>query len=85
MAIAAIVLAVLGIIATALVGWLVHEKTSELLNRMKAILIARATPQEISAMERLIEDIERTGQKRGTIVQRANGTWGVDWDLKLGA
>lgn len=84
MTIAAFVLAILGIIATALVGLLVHKKTSKLLNRIKAILIARVTPAELSEMERLIEDIERTGEKRGTIVQRSDGTWGVDWVLKVG-
>jgi hypothetical protein len=84
MAIAAIVLASLGIIATALVGWLVHTKTSKLLNRINAILIARVTPEELSEMERLIEDIERTGEKRGTVVQRSSGAWGIDWAIKVG-
>ena len=84
MTIAAVVLAILGIIATALVGLLVHKKTSKLLRLIHAILIARVTPKELSQMERLIEDIERTGEKRGTIVQRSNGTWGVDWVLKVG-
>ena len=40
MATAAFVLAILGIIATALVGWLVHTKTSKLLRRINAPLIA---------------------------------------------
>jgi len=84
MTIAALVLAIFGIIATASVGWLVHKKTSKILNRIKAILIARVTPTELSQMERLIEDIERTGEKRGTIVQRSDGTWGIDWVMVVG-
>ncbi|MBE9512951.1 MAG: hypothetical protein IMY77_02700 [Chloroflexi bacterium] len=84
MTIAALVLAISGIIATALVGWLVHTKTSTLLRRINAVLIARVTPTELSQMERLIEDIERTGEKRGTIVQRSDGTWGIDWVVVVG-
>jgi len=84
MAIAAVVLAILGIIATALVGWLVHKKTSKILRRINAVLIARVTPTELNQMERLIEDIERTGEKRGTIVQRPDGTWGIDWAEVVG-
>ena len=79
-----IVLASLGILATALVAWLVYRKTSKLLNRIRAILIARIAPKELSEMERLIEDIERTGEKRGTIVQRSDGTWGVVWVVEVG-
>ena len=48
MTIAAIVLASLGIIATALVGWLVHTKTSKLFRRINAVLIARVTPQNLA-------------------------------------
>ena len=84
MTIAAIVLASLGIIATALVGLLVHKKTSKLLRLIRAILIARVTPKELCEMERLIEDIERTGEKRGTVVQRSDGAWGIDWVVGVG-
>ena len=84
MTIAAVVLAILGIVATILVAWLVHTKTSKLLRRINAVLIARVTPTELSQMERLIEDIERTGEKRGTIVQRSDGTWGIDWVMVVG-
>ena len=84
MTIAAVVLAILGIIATALVGWLVHKKTSKILRRINAVLIARVTPTELSQMERLIEDIERTGEKRGTVVQRPDGTWAIDWPMEVG-
>ena len=81
---AAFVLAILGIIATVLVGWLVHTKTSKLLRRINAILIARVTPTELSQIYRLIDDIERTGEKRGTIVQRSDGTWAIDWTQVVG-
>jgi len=84
MTIAAIVLAGLGIIATALVGLLVHKKTSNLLRLIHAILIARVAPKELSQMEKLLEDIERTGEKRGTVVQRSDGTWGIDWVVEVG-
>ena len=84
MTIAAFVLAILGIIATGLVAWWVHKKSSKILNRIKAILIARVTPKELSEMERLIEDIERTGEKRGTVVQRSDGAWGIDWVMVVG-
>ena len=79
MEITAIVLASLSIIVTALVGWLVYKRTAKILNRMKAILIARVTPAEYKEMLRLIEDIERTGEKRGTIVHRSDDTWGINW------
>jgi hypothetical protein len=84
MTIAALILAILGIIATILVGWLVHTKTGKLLRRINAVLIARVAPTELSQMERLIEDIERTGEKRGTLVQRPDGAWGIDWVVALG-
>jgi len=84
MEITAVVLAILGIVATALVGWLVHMKTSKLLGRINAVLIARVTPTELSQMERLIEDIERTGEKRGTVVERPDGSWGIDWAIVVG-
>lgn len=83
MTIAALV-AILGIIATALVGWLVHTKTSKLLRRINAVLIARVTTTELSQMEKLIEDIERTGEKRGTVVQRPDGAWAIDWVMVVG-
>lgn len=84
MTIAAVVLAVLGISATASVGWLVHKKTSKLLRRINAVLIARVAPTELSQMEGLIEDIERSGEKKGTVVQRPDGTWGIDWVIEVG-
>ena len=84
MTIAAIVLAILGIIATALVGWLVHTKTGKILRLIKTLLIARVTPAELSQLERLIEDFERTGEKRGTVVQRSDGAWGIDWVMAVG-
>ncbi|MCJ7515453.1 MAG: hypothetical protein MUO89_05750 [Dehalococcoidia bacterium] len=84
MTIAALVLAILGIVATIFVGWLVHIKTGKLLRRINAVLIARVAPTELSQMERLMEDIERTGEKRGTLVQRPDGTWGIDWVMELG-
>ena len=85
MTIAAVILAILGIIATALVGLLVHKKTSKLLKRINAVLIARVPPTELDQMERLIEDIERNGEKRGTLVQRPDGTWGIDWVIVVGS
>lgn len=84
MSLAALIIAILGIVATGLVGWLVHNKTSKLLRRINAILIARVTPKELDQMERLIEDIERTGEKRGTIVQRPDSSWGIDWIMVVG-
>jgi hypothetical protein len=63
---------------------LVHVKTGKLLRRINAVLIARVVPTELSQMERLIEDIEQTGEKRGTVVQRPDGTWAIDWVMKLG-
>jgi hypothetical protein len=84
MEITALILAILGIVATILVGWLVHIETGKLLRLINAVLIARVSPTELSQMERLIEDIERTGEKRGTVVQRPDGTWAIDWALVLG-
>ena len=81
----AFVLAISGIIATAFVGWLVHTKTRKVLRRINAILIARVTPTEFSQIERLIEDIERTREKRGTVVQRPDGVWSIDWVMPVGA
>lgn len=84
MEITAVVLASLGIIATMFVSWLVYIKSSKIINRINAILIARVKPSELHEMERLLEDIERTGEKRGTLVQRENGTWGIDWAITVG-
>ena len=84
MEIAEIILACLGITATVCVGLLVHTKTKKILKRIEAVLIARVAPEELSAMGRLIKDIERTGEKRGTVVQRSDGTWGINWTMKVG-
>jgi hypothetical protein len=83
MEIAALVISILGIFATILVGWLVYIKTDRILSRINSVLIARIAPAEFSAMDRLIEDIERTGEKRGTVVQRPDGTWSIDWTMNL--
>lgn len=51
MTIVALVLAFLGIVATAIVGWLVHKRTSRLLRRINSILIARVTLKELHQMK----------------------------------
>ncbi|MGB2800117.1 MAG: hypothetical protein WBC82_09800 [Dehalococcoidia bacterium] len=84
MSLAALIIAFLGLVVTGLVGWLVHNKTSKLLRRINAILIARVTPKELDQMERLIEDIDRAGEKRGTAVQRSDGSLGIDWTMDVG-
>ena len=84
MQIASIVLASLGIIATIFVSWLVYAKSGKILKLINAVLIARITPAELGEMERLIEDIERSGEKRGTVVQRPDGTWGINWTMAVG-
>jgi hypothetical protein len=84
MEIASIILASLGIIATVFVSWLVYTKSGRILKRINAVLIARVTPTELSELNRLLEDIERTGEKRGTVVQRPDGTWGINWTMAVG-
>ena len=84
MTLLSIVLGCVGIIATALVAWLVYNKSSKLFKRIESILIARASKTEYEAVKRLIDDIERTGEKRGTVVQRPDGSWGVDWVINVG-
>ena len=86
MAIAAIVLALIGIGATAFVGRLVHRKTTKLLKeidtllkRINIIQTARSTPEELRNLKRLIEDIEKHGVKRGTLAQTPDGKWKIDW------
>ncbi len=83
MNIAALVIAILGLIATIGVAYLVNKRTKETLRRIEAILIAEKTNDEVASIERLIEDIERSG-KRGTVVQRPNGSWGINWVMSVG-
>lgn len=80
------ILAIIGII----VALVVYRRTDRILKgmdnilkRIDAILIARMSPSEYKQALRLIDDIQKTGEKRGTIAQRANGVWGIDWDLAV--
>jgi hypothetical protein len=73
----------IGIVATAIISWYIHYRTSKVLNLMtdllnigNAVLISRVTPEELHNLERLVEDTIKTGQKRGTLVQRTNGIMG---------
>lgn len=84
MGMAALIIAILGLTATIVVARLVHTRTSKALRRIDALLIAGKSFEEVRTIERLLEDIERAGEKRGRVVQRENGTWGVDWAIVVG-
>lgn len=78
------VIGMFGIIAAFLVAWWFYVLSEKVLNRIdnmtrriNAILIARMSPEEYKQAERLIDDIVTTGEKRGTLVQLENGSYGI--------
>ena len=77
-----LILAILGIIATGLVGWLVHSRTKGLLKRVQNILVAEMTPEKYRTVLRLLEDMERSRVKRGTVNQKEDGSWGIDYVME---
>lgn len=74
-----LILAILGIIATGLVGLLVHRRTKGLLKRVQNIQVAEMPPEKYRTVLRLLEDMERSGEKRGTVSRREDGSWGIDY------
>lgn len=83
-AIAALIVAIIGIVATVIVGYLVHIRTQKALRRIDASLIADKSFDEVHQIERLLEDIERSRSRRGRVVQREDGSWGIDWVMVAG-
>jgi hypothetical protein len=75
-----IILGALGIAATVGLGLWFYVRTGKVIRRVNAILTARMTPTEYRQALRLVDDIEKTGEKRGTIVQRPNGALAIDWN-----
>jgi len=75
-----IILGVSGIIATGVVGWVFYIRSQKIITRMNAILTAHMSLDEFSAALRLVDDIEKTGTKRGTIAQKPDGTWVIRWN-----
>ena len=84
MSITALIISILSLTATIVVARLVYTRTSKTLRRLDALLIAGKSFEEVRTIERLLEDIERTGEQRGRVVQRENGTWSVDWTIAVG-
>lgn len=85
MAVVALIIAIVGVITTVIVGYLVHIRTRKALRRIDASLIASKSSDEVHQIERLLEDIERAGSKRGKVVQREDGSWGIDWKIVVGS
>lgn len=83
LAIVGIILASLGILATVFVAWLVDKRTKRLLSHIESIQIADMPPQKYRTLLKLIEDMERSGMKRGTLNQRPDGSWGIDYILEM--
>lgn len=85
MVLAALILSALALLATVAVGLLVHTRTSKALRRIDAMLIANKSLDEVRQIERLLEDTERSRHKRGRVVQREDGSWGIDWTITVGS
>ena len=81
MNIASLVIAIIGVVITIILVVLVDTRTRKTLRRLDAKLIADKSLDEVRQIERLIEDIDRSGEKRGRVVQRKDGTWGIDWTM----
>lgn len=74
------IIGLLGILMTVGLGWFVYIRTGKVMRRINAVLIARMELPEYKQVLRLIDDIEKTGTKRGTIRQRPNGNWSIHWE-----
>ena len=79
MELAALVVAIVGIGVAAYLTYSVDKRTRVYLARLETILTAEMTPAKYKVLLRLLEDAERSGQKRGTITQNADGNWIVAW------
>lgn len=84
MDIAALIIAILSLAATIVVARLVHTRTSKALRRIDALLIADKSFEEVRTIERLLEDMERSREKRGQVVQQEDGTWGIKYAIAVG-
>ena len=80
MVVAALVLAVLGIIATIYVAYLVNKKTSRLINRILDIQSAEMPPKKYDVLLRLLRD--KRGEY-GWIKQNAQGKWVIVWEMEI--
>ena len=49
-----------------------------------AMIVAQMSLDEYSKVERLVEDIERTGHKRGQIVRCKDGSLNILWKQGVG-
>ena len=77
-----LLLAITGIFATAFVGWLVDRRTERLLKRVENIQVAEMPPEKYRKVLRLLEDMERSGEKRGTLSQSEDGSWHINYAIK---
>jgi hypothetical protein len=83
MNIVSLILGIIGILATLSIAWLVYIKTGKLFKRIEMIQTAEMTVEKYRELLRLVEDGERTGQKRGTIKQNKDGKWIIEWQLEI--
>jgi hypothetical protein len=83
MVIAAFIISIVSVVATIAVAWLVDSSTNKLFRRMAYLLPAEMSPEKHKAILRLVDDMERTGEKRGTLNQRDDGSWGIDYALEI--
>jgi hypothetical protein len=79
LAIAGVVLAVLGIAATVFVTVLVDKRTTKMLERINNMQVAEMPQEKYRTVLRLLDDMERSKVKRGTVSQLPNGSWSIDF------
>lgn len=83
MVLASLLIAILSIGVAIGVSFLAHRRNAKALRRIEAMQIAGKSKDEVRTIERLLEDIERTHEKRGLVVQREDGKWSIDWSIDL--
>jgi len=84
MVLASLLIAILSIGVAIGVSCLAHRRNAKALRRIEAIQIAGKSKDEVRTIERLLEDIERSHEKRGGVVQREDGKWAIDWSIEVG-
>ncbi len=76
-----IALGVIGIVATAILGfvfwWLTSRQTNELRSFLVDVIVS--TTDHPNDMKRLIADRLRTGELRGEVVKGSDGKYHINW------
>ena len=77
-----VILSAIGLSASLLaviIALVINRKTTKTLRRITAYSIATKEQDEVKTIERLLVDMEKTKDKRGTVAKNQDGKWVINW------